>query len=193
MHTFSKNQIKFVCISLQKTTSAIKMENPWNIDSIYELQFYNCPCCVFKDHSKQTFINHAINHHPEAVNSLTNVKDDSLSDVVIDIPANLLTCPSKCYPYSQDGDLSVPPDWEECGGGEESEGGAPEDGGGGHQGGGGDQQRPHHREGRVEDGEDVRRLVPGHGQRGVHAEHRDEVPEANLHAGGGEVEQGGEH
>ena len=65
------------------------MENPWNIDSIYELQFYNCPCCVFKDHSKQTFINHAINHHPEAVNSLTNVKDDSLSDVVIDIPANI--------------------------------------------------------------------------------------------------------
>ena len=65
------------------------MENPWNIDSIYELQFYNCPCCVFKDHSKQTFINHAIKHHPEAVDSLTNVKDDSLSDVVIDIPANI--------------------------------------------------------------------------------------------------------
>ena len=42
-------------------------ENPWNIQSIYELQYFNCPTCVFKNQSKQTFINHAYEYHPDAI------------------------------------------------------------------------------------------------------------------------------
>ena len=63
----------------------MESENPWNIESIYELQYFNCPKCDFKEHSKQTFANHAFKFHPESISSLTNLKDNSLDDVVIDI------------------------------------------------------------------------------------------------------------
>ena len=63
-------------------------ENPWNIESIYELQYFNCPRCAFKDHSKQIFINHAFEVHPESINSLTSLQDGSINDVVIDMSDN---------------------------------------------------------------------------------------------------------
>ena len=56
-------------------------ENPWAIRSIYELQFFNCPSCEFKDFSKQEFINHAHVSHFEAVSHLKNIKDGSLDDI----------------------------------------------------------------------------------------------------------------
>ena len=55
--------------------------NPWNIQSIYELQFYICPACIFKNHSKQDFINHAYEAHPDAIDYFKNINDDSLSDI----------------------------------------------------------------------------------------------------------------
>ena len=58
------------------------MENPWNICSIYELQYFNCPSCAFRDPSKQGLVNHAYEFHPEAVIFLANIKDYSLFDVV---------------------------------------------------------------------------------------------------------------
>ena len=62
-------------------TSVLKLENPWDIKSLYELQYFNCPSCVYKDHSKQKFIVHAYEVHPEALYYLTNILDDSLSDI----------------------------------------------------------------------------------------------------------------
>ena len=56
-------------------------ENPWNINSIFEFLSYNCPSCEFKHSSKQTFVHHAIDNHPEAVQGFTNINDGSLSDV----------------------------------------------------------------------------------------------------------------
>ena len=58
-----------------------KDENPWTIKSIYDLQYFNCPSCVFKDNSKQEFINHAFTIHPEIVEYLRNIKDGSLNDI----------------------------------------------------------------------------------------------------------------
>ena len=58
------------------------MENPWNIHSIYEFQFFNCPSCVFKNHSKQEFINHAFEIHPDFVHNLNSIIDNSLLDVI---------------------------------------------------------------------------------------------------------------
>ena len=55
------------------------MENPWNINSIYELQYFNCPSCIFKNSSKQEMVNHAYECHPESVNFLTQINDDSFS------------------------------------------------------------------------------------------------------------------
>ena len=59
------------------------MDNPWNIQSIYELQFFNCPSCIYKDHSKQEFINHAFKVHPESVEYLENIDDKSLTNIVV--------------------------------------------------------------------------------------------------------------
>ena len=57
------------------------MANPWNINSIYELQYYNCPSCIFKNNSKQEIINHAYACHPESIKFLSDISDGSLVDV----------------------------------------------------------------------------------------------------------------
>ena len=57
------------------------MENPWNIQSIYDFQYFNCPSCVFIVKSKQEFLNHAFCDHPESIYDLTNISDGSLNDV----------------------------------------------------------------------------------------------------------------
>ena len=59
-----------------------KLENPWNINSLYELQFFNCPSCEYKHDSKQDFVFHAYESHPESVDYLTNVKDGSLKGIL---------------------------------------------------------------------------------------------------------------
>ena len=56
-------------------------KNPWDVQSIYDLQFFNCPSCDYKDLSKQEFINHAHLSHFGAVKYLMNIKDRSLDDV----------------------------------------------------------------------------------------------------------------
>ena len=57
-------------------------ENPWSIQSIYELQYFNCPSCAFKRQSKQEFINHAYEVHPESIEYLNEIKDGSLSGTI---------------------------------------------------------------------------------------------------------------
>ena len=57
------------------------MENPWLITSIYDLQYFNCPSCIFKNPSKQDIINHAYDCHPESIEHLMNIDDNSLMDV----------------------------------------------------------------------------------------------------------------
>ena len=58
------------------------MGNPWDIQSIYELQYFNCPSCIFKDSSKQDMIYHAFDCHPESIEYLANIEDESLKDVI---------------------------------------------------------------------------------------------------------------
>ena len=57
------------------------LKNPWDVQSIYELQFFICPSCDFIEFSKQEFINHAHLSHYEAVDYLKNIVDGSLEDV----------------------------------------------------------------------------------------------------------------
>ena len=58
------------------------MQNPWNVRSIYELQYFNCPSCVFRISSKQEFIQHAYEYHPDAIEYLMKINDNSLSDII---------------------------------------------------------------------------------------------------------------
>ena len=57
-------------------------ENPWDIKSIYDLQYFLCPSCAFKDGSKQDFISHAFFTHPESVNFLKKISDGSINDIM---------------------------------------------------------------------------------------------------------------
>ena len=57
------------------------MENPWLITSIYDLQYFNCPSCIFKNPSKQEIVNHAYDFHPEAIEHLMNIYDNSFMDI----------------------------------------------------------------------------------------------------------------
>ena len=52
-----------------------------SIHSIYDLQYFNCPECVFKNNSKQEFINHAYKVHPDCVYYLDKIDDNSLIDI----------------------------------------------------------------------------------------------------------------
>ena len=58
------------------------MDNPWNIQSIYDLHYFNCPSCSFKNHYKQELVNHACENHPECIDYLANISDNSLSDII---------------------------------------------------------------------------------------------------------------
>ena len=57
------------------------MEDPWNIQSLFELQYFVCPSCAYKNNSKQEFVYHAFNIHPESIEKLKIISDDSLCDV----------------------------------------------------------------------------------------------------------------
>ena len=55
--------------------------NLWDIQSLYDLQFFNCPCCTFKIKSRQEFVYHAYDSHAESSEYLTRIKDSSLKDL----------------------------------------------------------------------------------------------------------------
>ena len=57
-------------------------KNPWDVLSLYQFQNFCCPSCVFKVPEKQDFIEHAYKNHPACVDFLSNIEDDSLSDIV---------------------------------------------------------------------------------------------------------------
>ena len=59
-----------------------KTENPWSVNSIYNFQYFNCPACTYKHSSKQEFVNHAYEFHPEVVDTLNEISDGSLCDVI---------------------------------------------------------------------------------------------------------------
>ena len=86
----------------------IVSKNPWAIKSIHDLQYYLCPGCDFKEKSKQTFVTHALEKHPEAKKNLFDVEDGSLNDV--DCSWSLL---KKCVkkeeskPYSENCSMGI--------------------------------------------------------------------------------------
>ena len=51
--------------------NTINMENPWDINSIYDLAFFCCPECGCKTQDKEVFVIHALNDHPR-VSSIWN-------------------------------------------------------------------------------------------------------------------------
>ena len=58
-------------------------ESPWNVKSLYDLQYFNCPSCIYKNSSKQEFVNHAFQFHPEASSYIKNIQDSSMTNIEI--------------------------------------------------------------------------------------------------------------
>ena len=69
--------------SYEFSTKKFKFESPWDVNSLYEFQYFNCPSCAYKDNSRQEFLNHAYKFHPESLQYLSNIKDSSMSDLTI--------------------------------------------------------------------------------------------------------------
>ena len=65
-----------------------QIESPWDVKSILEFQYFNCPTCSDKYGLKQDFINHASKLHPESIDYLKKISDGSLSDIVIPWSSN---------------------------------------------------------------------------------------------------------
>ena len=56
--------------------------NPWtNIQSLYELQYFICPACPYRNNFKQEFMDHVCQSHPEAIDVFKTITDGSISDV----------------------------------------------------------------------------------------------------------------
>ena len=69
-----------------------ELNNVWNVNSIYDLQFFNCPDeqCNFKHSSKQEFIDHVCDNHAEYLILRNSISDGSLDDInnpLIDTPS----------------------------------------------------------------------------------------------------------
>ena len=58
---------------------------PWSFQSLYDLQYFNCPCCTFKENAKQEFVNHVCYLHAELLQHLRNINDGSMSDIEIPV------------------------------------------------------------------------------------------------------------
>ena len=65
------------------TNDIIKVENnPWDVKSIYEYYYFNCPSCTYKHSTKQDFFDHILQFHPESSDHLRKISDGSLSDII---------------------------------------------------------------------------------------------------------------
>lgn len=65
-----------------------KLENPWEVNSLYVFQYFNCPSCILKVASKQDFVYHAFSTHPESTEYFKKISDGSLGDILLPWESN---------------------------------------------------------------------------------------------------------
>ena len=79
IHTKSE-EIADMYKSDSTTSNNVKVENPWDVESFYEFRYYNCPSCSNRYTFLQDFVNHAYDAHPESINYLRKISDESVYD-----------------------------------------------------------------------------------------------------------------
>ena len=63
--------------------------NPWDVCSLFEFNYFCCPECKFKtrsysiEQSAQDFVNHASRNHPWSVNFLQQISDGSIDNITL--------------------------------------------------------------------------------------------------------------
>ena len=63
--------------------------SPWDVKTLFQFQYFNCPECLFKVHEKQTFVDHAFDSHPESVKFLDIIEDESMTDISLPWSGNI--------------------------------------------------------------------------------------------------------
>ena len=56
-----------------ESTKKKENNNPWGVMNLEEFLFYCCPECNVKDKSRDEFVKHALNHHPDAKDQFSNL------------------------------------------------------------------------------------------------------------------------
>ena len=56
-----------------ESTNKKENNNPWGVMNLEEFLFYCCPECNVKDKSRDEFVKHALNHHPDAKDQFSNL------------------------------------------------------------------------------------------------------------------------
>ena len=51
----------------------IKNNNPWSVNNLKDFQFYCCPECDIKEKYLETFLQHALNEHDKAKETLPKI------------------------------------------------------------------------------------------------------------------------
>ena len=77
--------------SLNWSNSSLEepMNNPWDVCSLFEFNYFCCPECKFKtrsysiEQSAQDFVNHASHNHPWSVNFLQQISDGSIDNITL--------------------------------------------------------------------------------------------------------------
>ena len=59
----------------------MESSNPWAVDSLNSFNYYCCPECDLKSHSKQAFVNHAFQKHPDRASALYSIKDQTVQGI----------------------------------------------------------------------------------------------------------------
>ena len=54
----------------------------WDVESLYEFQYFHCPACSYNHNSKQDFVCHTFDAHPESIDYFRKISDGSLSDIL---------------------------------------------------------------------------------------------------------------
>ena len=57
----------------------VKEDNPWEVSSLFDFNYFCCPECDSKSQNKQDFINHASNNHPWVSRFLKNFRPTLLT------------------------------------------------------------------------------------------------------------------
>ena len=61
---------------------AFEFGSHWDVESLYEFQYFQCPACTYNHNSKQDFVCHTFDTHPESVDYFRKISDGSLGDIL---------------------------------------------------------------------------------------------------------------
>ena len=84
-----------------------EMTNPWQVQSLDEFLFYNCPECNQKSPNKDLFVYHAWQHHPKSQETLISLNEKRPENEIVTPKDDIIVTPKddiECPPSVADGE-----------------------------------------------------------------------------------------